>query len=117
MVGKTIFCSPNLTEEVEIALHQLQRHIEKYPQIEQMAKNNVELIDDSNEYCSEIDKAALDVEVSNRGKRTINCLDRYWDNVFGTSTTEQSYGTLPNEYFLPDYFQEIKENKLGIVTL
>ena len=82
-----------------------------------MAKNNVELIDDSNEYCSEIDKAALDVEVSNGGKRTINCLDRYWDNVFGTSTTEQSYGTLPNEYFLPDYFQEIKENKLGTVTL
>ena len=77
LIGKTIFCSPNLTEEVEIALQQLQRHIEKYPQIEQMAKNNVELIDDSNEYCSEIDKAALDVEVSNRGKRTINCLDRY----------------------------------------
>ena len=57
-----------------------------------MAKNNVELIDDSNQYCSEI--AALDVEVSNRGKRTINYLDWYWDNVFGTSTTEQSYGTL-----------------------
>ena len=68
---------------------------------------------DSNEYCSEIDEAALDVEVSNKGKRTINCLDRYWNNVFGTSTTEQSYGTLSNEYFLPDYFQEIKENKLG----
>ena len=116
-IGKIISFFPNLTEEVEIALQLLQKHIEKYPQFEEMAKNNVKLINDSNEYCSEIDEAALDVEISNKGKRTINCLDRYWDNVFGTSTTEQSYGTLSNEYFLPDYFQEIKENKLGIVTL
>ena len=82
-----------------------------------MAKNSVELIDDSNEYCSETDEAALDVKVSNRGKTTINCLDRSWDNVLGTLTTEHLYGTLPNEYFLPDYFQEIKENKQGTVTL
>ena len=107
----------NLTEEVEIALQQLQKHIEKYPRIEQMTKSSVELIDDSNEYCFKIDKGALDVKVSNRGKRTINCLDRYWDNVFGTLTTEKSHGTLPNEYFLPEHFQEIKENKLGVVTL
>ena len=51
------------------------------------------------------------------GGKTTNCLNRYWDNVFCTSATEQSYRTLPNEYFLPDYFQEIKENKLGTVTL
>ena len=57
------------------------------------------------------------MEVSNRGKRTINCLDRNSDNVFDTSTTEQSSGALLNEYFLSDYFQEIKENKLGTVTL
>ena len=107
----------NLTEEVEIALQQLQKHIEKYPQIEQMAKSSVELIDDSNEYCSKLDEAALDVKVSNRGKRTISCLERYWDNVFGTLAIEKSYGTLPNEYFLPEHFQEIKENKLGTVTL
>ena len=105
LIGKTIFCSSNLTEEVEIALQQLQKHIEKHPQIEEIAKNNAELIDDSNEYCSEINEAALDVEVSNRRKRTINCFDRFWDNVFSTSITEQSYGTLPNECFLPDYFQ------------
>ena len=49
----------------------------RHPQIEEIAKNNVELVDDSNEYCSEIDEAVLDVEVSNRGKRTINYLDRY----------------------------------------
>ena len=82
-----------------------------------MVKNIVELIDDYNDICSEIDEAALDVKVNYRGKRTINCLNRYWDNVFGTLTTEQSYRILPNEYFLPDYFQEIKENKLGTVTL
>ena len=81
MIGRTIFCSPNLTEEVEIPLQQLQKHIEKYPQIEEMAKSSVKLIDDSNEYCSEIDEAALDMKASNKGKRTINCLDSYWDNV------------------------------------
>ena len=68
LIGKTIFCSPNLTEEVKTALQQLQKHIEKCHQIEEMAKSSVELIDDSNKYCSEIDEAALDVEGSNRGK-------------------------------------------------
>ena len=77
LIGKTIFCSSNLTEELETALHHLQKHIKKYHQIEETAKSSVELIDDSNEYCSETDEAALDVEVSNKGKRTINCLDRY----------------------------------------
>ena len=116
LIGKTIFCSSNLTEEIETALQQLQKHIEKYPQIEEMAKSSVELIDDSNKCCSEIDEAALNVGVSNRGKGTINCLDRHWDNIFVTSTTKQSYGTLPNESFLPGYFQKIQENKLGTVT-
>ena len=109
LIGKTIFCCPNQTKEVEIALEQLRKHIEKYPRIEEMAKSSVELNDDSNEYCSEIDGAALDVKVSDREKRTINCFDRYWDNVFGTLATEKSYGMLLSEYFLPDYFQEIKE--------
>ena len=77
LIGKTIFCSSNLTGELETALHHLQKHIEKYHQIEETAKSSVELIDDSNEYCSETDEAALDVEVSNKGKRTINCLNRY----------------------------------------
>ena len=82
-----------------------------------MVKSNVELIDDSNKCYSEIDEAALNVGASNRGKGTINCLDRHWDNIFVTSTTQQSYGTLPNESFLPDYFQKIQESKLGTVTL
>ena len=46
-------------EEVEIALQQLQKHIEKYPEIEEMAKSSVELIDDCNKYFSKIDEAAL----------------------------------------------------------
>lgn len=69
MIGKTIFHSPDLTEEVEIALQQLQKHIEKYSQSGKMAKNIVELIDDYNDIRSEIDEAALDVKVSYRGKK------------------------------------------------
>ena len=64
-IGKTVFCSRNLAEEIEIALQQLQK------QIEEMSKSSVELIGDSNAYCFEIDKAALDMKVSNREKGTI----------------------------------------------
>ena len=70
-IGKTVFCSRNLAEEIEIALQQLQNHIEKCSQIEEMSKSSVELIGDSNAYCFEIDKAALDMKVSNREKGTI----------------------------------------------
>ena len=82
-----------------------------------MAKSSVKLIDDSNEYCSEIDEAALDMRKLAIREREQSIVQiaigiTYW--CFNNGSIIQE---LPNEYFLPNYFQEIKENKLGTVLL